>query len=226
MTFSIKDKTVLEKFLSDVLAANINGLSSMDELLSLTNPDSRALLDMIIGLDPYKYGFKGELVPQEPTPTNVVKIKKDTINQGGEYELDSSAYLPKQVFDAFSSMAESFHAENPNRELLLGSGYRSPAFQIVILLYIFVRVYDFDIAVTLRRVALPQYSQHCSVSNTAIDLVNVDGEPTDENPAKFKDTIEYEWLLTYANQYGFYESYPLNNPEGIMWEPWHWQYRG
>ena len=35
----------------------------------------------------------------------------------------------------------------------------------------------------------------------------------------------YRWLRQHARHYGFYEPYHKNNTLGVIWEPWHWEYR-
>jgi serine/threonine protein kinase len=34
------------------------------------------------------------------------------------------------------------------------------------------------------------------------------------------------WLVTNAAQYGFEQSFPKNNTQGVSYEPWHWRYVG
>ncbi len=224
MNFNDTDRKRINQFLETVSKSKINGLSTKDELWSLTNSQTKALLDKIVALNPKEYGFRGKQVPQESVPKDAIKIDNRTDNSSGEHELVNSAYLPKEVYRAFEKMAGVFSKEYPVRKLMVSSGYRSPAFQVLTLLYILAKIYDFDLSQTLKRVAMPQYSQHCSANNTAIDMLNIDGEPSDDEPEKFKDSIEYKWITENASKFNFYESYPSNNPDGIMWEPWHWQY--
>lgn len=224
MDFSQTDKKNIYKFLEEVSKSTINGLSAEDELWSLASPKTKSLINKIMTLNPNEYGFRGKRLAKEALPSDAIKIENKADKSSGEYELDGNTYLPKRVFTAFSGMADAFNKENPSRKLLVGSGYRSPAFQIVTLLYILAKVYDFDLNQTLQRVAMPRYSQHCLTSNTAIDLLNIDGEPSDEDPQKFSESVEYVWLLKNADKFNFNESYPPHNPDGIMWEPWHWQF--
>lgn len=224
MEFNNTDKNVLNQFLETVGTSKLNAISTMDKFWALTNPKTRELIDRILALNPSDYGFRGDFVPQESVPNNMIELTTPPSNQSGEYKLGGNPYLPSVVHGAFSDMAEGFKKDFPNRRLMVGSGYRSSAFQILTLLYILTKVYDFDLSKTLKRVAMPQYSQHCSASNTAIDILNLDGEPSDEKPESFKDSIEYMWLVEHAHKYSFYESYPVHNSDGIMPEPWHWQY--
>lgn len=225
MNFSKEDKDILSKLIDDLSKSNINGLSSMDELWELTDSSSKDLVQKIIDIDPIKYGFKGQYLGFEPITKDMVKIENDRDKESGEYELNRDIYIPRNINKAYEKMCQDFNEKNPKRKLLIGSAYRSPAFQIVILIYLLVKVYNFNISKTLKRVSLPQYSQHCSASMTALDILNIDGQPSDEYPEKFRDSVEYEWLIKNASKYNFYESYPKGNPDGIMPEPWHWQYR-
>lgn len=225
MNFSNHEKELLNNFLTDVEASSLTGLSTMEDLWMIVDIDSRALVEKILQLNPADFGFKGKKVTEEPIPNDVIVFNNSQYTKEGEYAFFNKSYLPKRVYSIFSKMAKEFTKFYPNRELLVGSGYRSPAGQIVTLVYILAKVYDFDISKTLKRVAFPQYSTHGSVSETAIDVMNIDGEPTDEDAQAFKDSVEYAWLKEHANSFDFYESYPPNNPDGIMWEPWHWQYK-
>ena len=46
--------------------------------------------------------------------------------------------------------------------------------------------------------------------------------PLDE---AFESTAAYAWLAKHARRFGFSLSYPRGNPEGFLYEPWHWRYR-
>jgi LAS superfamily LD-carboxypeptidase LdcB len=225
MNFSDREKEILYKFLTMIKISGLSRLSSMEDLWKVTDNKTKLLIKKILQIDPAKFGFNGEKISENPIPNDMVKIDDSQYIPEGENSLDPYSYLPKPVFESFNKMNCAFIKAFPDRKLVVGSGYRSPAYQIATLIYILVNNYNFDISQTLKRVAMPQYSQHCSVSETAIDIMNVGGEPTDEHPEEFKNSVEYDWLTKNAKQFGFYESYPPNNPYGIVWEPWHWQYR-
>jgi D-alanyl-D-alanine carboxypeptidase len=224
MKFTDQDKRLLSNFIEDSKTNGISGISELEDLWDFADTETEELIKKIIALDPTAYGFKGKKLKLEPVPDNIIPMKSESLNKSGEYQLDSNTYLPEDINLSYESMAYVFKRHYPNRQLLIGSGYRSPAFQIVTLVYILVRVYDFNLKETLKRVALPNYSQHCSVTNTAVDFLNIDGQPTDEDPIAFSRSVEYDWLKKHAHKFNFYESYPPDNKDGIMWEPWHWQY--
>ncbi|HVZ63649.1 MAG TPA: M15 family metallopeptidase [Lacunisphaera sp.] len=69
----------------------------------------------------------------------------------------------------------------------------------------------------LRVVAVPGCSEHHT--GRALDLGSPHALRLD---AKFGRTREFRWLRRHAGRYGFVLSYPRNNPQGIVYEPWHW----
>jgi zinc D-Ala-D-Ala carboxypeptidase len=42
----------------------------------------------------------------------------------------------------------------------------------------------------------------------------------------FEKTPAFQWLQNNAAKYGFEMSFPPNNPQGVMYEPWHWRFVG
>ena len=226
MNLTQANKSDLELILNKALVSNLSGDTTLENLLSLFNLEEKKLLDSIIKIDPHDYGFKGAKLSGEPNNIKIIKIDKNIATKNGEYALDSNIYIAENIYKKFREMNRAFAFDFPNRELLIGSAYRAPGFQIITLLYLLIEVHNFDIGKTLKQVALPQYSQHCSQTHTAIDIMNIDGEPMDDQPDKFSETIEYIWLLANATKFGFVESYPKGNKDGIMWEPWHWQFTG
>ncbi len=42
----------------------------------------------------------------------------------------------------------------------------------------------------------------------------------------FEKTAAFQWLQNNAAKYGFEMSFPVNNPQGVMYEPWHWRFVG
>ena len=67
---------------------------------------------------------------------------------------------------------------------------------------------------------LPGYSEHHT--GKAIDLTS---KELNGLSVSFEDTKEFTWLINNAAEYNFYLSYPKNNKEGIMYEPWHWMFK-
>ncbi|MDH4109264.1 MAG: D-alanyl-D-alanine carboxypeptidase family protein [Gammaproteobacteria bacterium] len=65
--------------------------------------------------------------------------------------------------------------------------------------------------------AAPGFSQHHT--GTAIDLATPGSRPLTE---EFETTEAFAWLAERAAGFGFGMSYPRDNPDGFIYEPWHW----
>ena len=65
--------------------------------------------------------------------------------------------------------------------------------------------------------APPGFSEHHT--GRAVD-VSTFGTPSLE--VEFDQTPAFAWLMEYANDFRFYQSYPAGNPHGYQYEPWHW----
>lgn len=71
--------------------------------------------------------------------------------------------------------------------------------------------------------APPGYSEHHT--GYAVDIG--DGSTPSTNLSRnFEKTAAFAWLQKNAARYGFEISFPENNPQGVMYEPWHWRYVG
>jgi len=103
-------------------------------------------------------------------------------------------------------------------ELDLVSGFRSIAYQNGIWRRKLAR--GQSIAQIGQVSALPGRSEHHS--GRALDLASGDGPVLEQD---FAQTAACRWLKRNAHRYGFVESYPRNNPYGIVAEPWHWCWR-
>jgi len=65
--------------------------------------------------------------------------------------------------------------------------------------------------------APPGFSEHHT--GRAIDL-SAPGAPVLE--PEFDQTTAFAWLTLHANDFGFHLSFPAGNPQGYLYEPWHW----
>ena len=199
---------------------------TLDRLRDLLSAGQQAIVDQIINLKPQDYGVKtpyaGDL---EPVPTDLVRVAGQQYTEHGERKTLEEKYIPRHIFDAYVRMNEAFMAGHPNRKLLIGSCYRSPAYQVVVFINWLINGYHGDIAKTIRHASPPNYSQHTIASKAAIDFVNVDGSPSGDRPEDSKDTVEYAWLRRHGGEFNFYESWPEGNEFGMRAEPWHWQYQ-
>lgn len=100
-------------------------------------------------------------------------------------------------------------------ELLLVSGFRSIAYQAGLIR----RKLDAGQSVSeiLNVNAAPGYSEHHT--GRAIDLAVPDAEPLTE---EFESSTAFAWLEKNAANFGFSMSYPRENRQGFVYEPWHW----
>ncbi|ELS30574.1 MULTISPECIES: M15 family metallopeptidase [Pseudanabaena] len=71
--------------------------------------------------------------------------------------------------------------------------------------------------------APPGHSEH----HTGYAMDIGDGAvPSANLSTSFEKTAAYQWLQNNAAKYGFEMSFPPNNPQGVMYEPWHWRFVG
>jgi D-alanyl-D-alanine carboxypeptidase len=71
--------------------------------------------------------------------------------------------------------------------------------------------------------APPGYSEHHT--GLAVDLA--DGRfPKQDITSQFENTDAFRWLQKNAERFGFEMSFPLENQQGVMYEPWHWRFVG
>ncbi len=69
--------------------------------------------------------------------------------------------------------------------------------------------------------ARPGYSEHHT--GKAIDLTTPGFLALEE---EFENSEAFKWLIKNGNRFGFYLSYPRDNKYGIIYEPWHWCFKG
>lgn len=65
--------------------------------------------------------------------------------------------------------------------------------------------------------APPGFSEHHT--GRAVDLSTPGGRALE---VEFDQTTAYAWLNQRAAEFGYYLSYPIGNPWGYQYEPWHW----
>ncbi len=109
-------------------------------------------------------------------------------------------------------------ADKDNVKLLPVSGYRSIEYQALLIRKKLGT--GQCIADILRVNVAPGFSQHHT--GNAIDIATPGYKPLVE---EFDESPAFEWLHQFAQDFGFRLSYPRDNAEGLIYEPWHW-YRG
>ncbi|MEM7278087.1 MAG: M15 family metallopeptidase [Pseudomonadota bacterium] len=99
--------------------------------------------------------------------------------------------------------------------LLLISGFRSVIYQADIIRNKLKAGQTLD--EILKVSAAPGFSQHHT--GMALDIASPGTRPLTE---EFEHSPAFAWLIENAKTYGFTMTYPRNNSEGFVFEPWHW----
>ena len=71
--------------------------------------------------------------------------------------------------------------------------------------------------------APPGHSEHHT--GYAIDLAD-GSNPNQDITQDFQQTRAFRWLTQHAKEFGFEMSFPLDNSQGVSYEPWHWRFIG
>ncbi|MBE9609297.1 M15 family metallopeptidase [Chitinilyticum piscinae] len=125
--------------------------------------------------------------------------------------------LTPAAAQAWQSMQAAAKQDGIVLELI--SAFRSYRYQAELI----ARKLDSGLALEaiLRASALPGCSEHHT--GRAIDLATDDGMPVLE--PQFAETPAFTWLQQHAASFGYFLSFPPDNPWGLMYEPWHWCYQ-
>ncbi|KKP98281.1 MAG: D-alanyl-D-alanine carboxypeptidase [Parcubacteria group bacterium GW2011_GWD2_38_12] len=196
-------------------------ITPFSTIFKILNNKERALIDKILSVNPKNLGKTGKFYGIKPVPKNLVIIKNQKYEINGQTRKVKPQYLPRKVFSAYQKMNKAM-CDDIDGSLNVLSGYRSPAYQLVIFFH-YLYLNGWDLKKTFRGVTLPGWSEHGCPEKQAIDFAPVKGIEKLEDFYKIK---EYKWLLKNANKFGFYLSFPKNNKSGIMFEPWHWHFKG
>ncbi len=129
-------------------------------------------------------------------------------------------YVHKDIYENFKEM--QFMAAQRGISLQLLSGYRSINLQRDI----FYENKSIRNQTAVERSwdsAPPGYSEHST--GYAIDVG--DGNyPETHFEVEFEQTPAFKWMKKFASKYHFVLSFPLNNKQGVTYEPWHWRFEG
>lgn len=213
-------KRIFKKFTTEKKNPRLP-LISFNYLHKILNSEEQKLLDKILTVNPKEYGKNyTEFYGIKPPPQNLVAIKNQKYSIGKKVKIVKTQFLPEPVFEAFLRLNKSMN-EEIGRIINVASGYRSPAYQAIIL-FNWLYKCRWDMKKTLRRVTLPGCSEHGYPPRQAVDFGPVKGITDIRN---FYKTKEYKWLLKNARKFGFYLSYPAGNKFGVDFEPWHWHYK-
>jgi zinc D-Ala-D-Ala carboxypeptidase len=140
----------------------------------------------------------------------------------GKFERENyerEEFLNVEAAQAFQIMVEA--ARSQNLQIMGISGFRSISDQQALFEKQIEKRGSAEAAAKLS--APPGHSEHHT--GYALDITDASRTDVDLKPA-FEDTDAYQWLIANAAQYGFEQSFPQNNPQGVSYEPWHWRYVG
>lgn len=153
------------------------------------------------------------------------KIEYAGITHFRYYECDKSSLVTtigknivhKDLYKAFSTMQAKAKQDGVNLAII--SGYRSYAEQKIIFVKKFkdkTNPTEQEFIARLKFSAPTHFSEHHT--GFAVDVNSL--------LQSFANTKEYKWLYENAEKYGFENSFPLNNKQGLGFEPWHWRFVG
>ena len=125
-------------------------------------------------------------------------------------------FLAPGAAGAWRSMAAA--ADSDNVELQVVSAFRSFDYQEEIIRRKLEQ--GQDIADILRVSAAPGFSEHHT--GRALDLTTPGFAVLEE---EFENSPAFAWLDESASRFGFYLSFPRDNPHRVAYEPWHWAWR-
>ncbi len=121
---------------------------------------------------------------------------------------------------AFRAMRSAAAVDGISLSLL--SGYRSHDLQKEI--FFEIKSERNQTAKERARVSAPPgYSEHST--GYAIDLGDAT-RPGTHFQEEFESTAAFRWLEKNAAKYHFVLSFPVDNPHGVSYEPWHWRFEG
>lgn len=224
-------KILIDSILEDVRKYRIDNnwndnqivLISFDFLFKkiLKNNDKIDVCKYFLSINPVKYGFKGIFYKcNDNVDVGIFKkIKNQKLNNGIKI---NTQYVFPYVYNKIKKI-NKFLFREIGKKFLIQSGYRSPAYQLIVFFWnLRDSNYNFDYVV--KKVALPFYSEHGFVNGQAIDIISMDALNLFDR-GMLEKTIEYKWLKENGEYFDFYESYPKNNNMGIIYEPWHWHFK-
>jgi D-alanyl-D-alanine carboxypeptidase len=124
--------------------------------------------------------------------------------------------LEKAAAQAWRHMC--LNAESDNITFKPFSGFRSYLYQKQVI----KQKLDLGLQLNgiLKEIAIPGFSEHHG--GCAVDICVLGDFSLSE---EFEKTEAFVWLKKKAANYNFSLSYPRDNPNGIVYEPWHWCYK-
>jgi hypothetical protein len=199
-------------------------LLTWDQLFAPLDEHGRAFLNEFRTLRGETLGATSHYFGDDfnPATTKIAIIERQTVMKDGQPSPLDQQYLPANVAFAYRDMMTAMQRDL-GTSLRIESGFRSPAYQLYLFMF-YMPKHDYSIRETNRFVALPGHSEHGALQRQAIDFINERGINGEDHPEEFEALPEYAWLQAHAVDFGFFLSYPRNNPYNTAFEPWHWHY--
>lgn len=133
---------------------------------------------------------------------------------------DGSIKLREAAAEKFNAMADA--AWRDGIYLMPISGFRTLEDQEY--LFFDIKAQRGQVAPKRAEVSAPPgYSEHHT--GYAVDIGDGDVPATNLSP-NFENTAAFKWLEANAAYYSFELSFPPNNTQGVIYEPWHWRFVG
>ncbi len=174
--------------------------------MSPSATDDISALQAALGI-PAGYAASRGLTAQSPPPFWI----EAGLDRGGR-----PIWLEHEASCAFLRLTQS--AARDGITIIVVSAYRSYLHQARLIQRQLER--GVPLEVILARIAPPGYSEHHT--GRALDLSSA--EETEPLTESFEKTLLFDWLSQCASPFGFRLSYPRGNPQGFIYEPWHWAY--
>lgn len=226
LKFSKKEKAtgkkIYRKFIIEKEKNPRASLISFNDLHGLLDNSEKKLIGKVLSVNPKDYGKNFTIFYGiKAVPKNLVAIRNQKYFSAKDKKIKKvkTQFLPGPVFEAFKKLNTALK-KDLGRTINVISGYRSPAYQALILSVV-LSENKWSVKKTLRRLTLPGCSEHGYPPHQAMDVAPERGIKRLED---FDKTEEYNWLLKNAHRFGFRLSYPKGNKYGVMFEPWHWRY--
>ena len=213
----------LEPLITAKKADGTANLLTWEQFYQPLPQEARAFLDAFRALKAKDLGATSHYFGELPTQPDLVSVGTQHIPKDGKLTPLDPQYLPRPAYIAYLAMMEAME-QDLGKRLLVESGYRSPAYQLYLFLF-YLPKHGHSIRETNRHVALPGHSEHGYPPRQAIDFINERGINGEDHPEEFEALPEYAWLQQHANRFGFFLSYPRDNPLHTAFEPWHWHHQ-
>lgn len=193
---------------------------TFSELHTDLSAQARKLSERIRSIRPHEYGISRKAVTPQKADNLVVVRNQYYATADGWHEIPPRL-VPRHTFRAFQAMNQHLK-KDIGYELVIQSGYRSPAYQLFIFLFQ-LKTNDWSVDKTLKTVCLPGYSEHAVGHQQALDL-RAGKFYGPHDMYDFARVPSYRWMLENARDFGFSLSYPKENNTGTDFEPWHWRH--